>query len=155
MYIKSLFIHDPLYCFFSVSVCSTTCSAFFASLPSPISFVSCLSTLLGARSYRLRTSSVTSRRSWRRRNPPAKPMGSVALLEKVDVCKSTRQARATVDGDADIRDTVAITQQHGGILEGREVVVQFSNTTYRAMAENKPSIHAASPCDGRRGCGHP
>jgi RNA recognition motif-containing protein len=24
--------------------------------------------------------------------------------------------------------TQAITQQHGGILEGREVVVQFSNT---------------------------
>ncbi|KAJ5472213.1 hypothetical protein N7530_006214 [Penicillium desertorum] len=35
--------------------------------------------------------------------------------------------------------TEAITQQHGGILEGREVVVQFSNTTYRAMADTKPS----------------
>ncbi|OQE13310.1 hypothetical protein PENFLA_c050G08509 [Penicillium flavigenum] len=35
--------------------------------------------------------------------------------------------------------TQAITQQHGGILEGREVVVQFSNTTYRAMADTKPS----------------
>ncbi|CAG8023857.1 unnamed protein product [Penicillium nalgiovense] len=35
--------------------------------------------------------------------------------------------------------TQAITQQHGGIMEGREVVVQFSNTTYRALADNKPS----------------
>ncbi|OQE07045.1 hypothetical protein PENVUL_c015G08785 [Penicillium vulpinum] len=35
--------------------------------------------------------------------------------------------------------TQAITQQHGGIMEGREVVVQFSNTTYRSMADNKPS----------------
>ncbi|KAJ5153829.1 uncharacterized protein N7500_009268 [Penicillium coprophilum] len=35
--------------------------------------------------------------------------------------------------------TEAITQQHGGIMEGREVVVQFSNTTYRSMAESKPS----------------
>ncbi|KAJ6128065.1 hypothetical protein N7471_009282 [Penicillium samsonianum] len=35
--------------------------------------------------------------------------------------------------------TEAITQQHGGIMEGREVVVQFSNTTYRSMAEAKPS----------------
>ncbi|KAJ5210039.1 hypothetical protein N7491_009852 [Penicillium cf. griseofulvum] len=35
--------------------------------------------------------------------------------------------------------TEAITQQHGGIMEGREVVVQFSNTTYRSMAEQKPS----------------
>ncbi|KAJ5520856.1 hypothetical protein N7463_001309 [Penicillium fimorum] len=35
--------------------------------------------------------------------------------------------------------TEAITQQHGGIMEGREVVVQFSNSTYRSMAESKPS----------------
>ncbi|CAG8909850.1 unnamed protein product [Penicillium egyptiacum] len=35
--------------------------------------------------------------------------------------------------------THAITQQHGGILEGREVVVQFSNTVYRSMADSKPS----------------
>ncbi|CAI7590328.1 unnamed protein product [Penicillium glandicola] len=35
--------------------------------------------------------------------------------------------------------TEAITQQHGGIMEGREVVVQFSNTTYRSIADNKPS----------------
>lgn len=35
--------------------------------------------------------------------------------------------------------TEAITQQHGGVFEGREVVVQFSNTTYRSMADSKPS----------------
>ncbi|KAJ5781156.1 hypothetical protein N7457_006316 [Penicillium paradoxum] len=35
--------------------------------------------------------------------------------------------------------TSAITQQHGGILEGREVVVQFANTTYKSQADRKPS----------------
>ncbi|KAG0154531.1 hypothetical protein PDIDSM_99 [Penicillium digitatum] len=35
--------------------------------------------------------------------------------------------------------TEAITQQHGGILEGREVVVQFSNSTYRTALDGKPS----------------
>ncbi|KAF7516545.1 hypothetical protein PCG10_002069 [Penicillium crustosum] len=35
--------------------------------------------------------------------------------------------------------TEAITQQHGGVFEGRDLVVQFSNTVYRSMADNKPS----------------
>ncbi|KGO78290.1 Transcription factor, fungi [Penicillium italicum] len=35
--------------------------------------------------------------------------------------------------------TEAITQQHGGIFEGREVVVQFSNSTYRTALDGKPS----------------
>ncbi|KOS48579.1 hypothetical protein ACN38_g442 [Penicillium nordicum] len=34
--------------------------------------------------------------------------------------------------------TEAIRQQHGGVFEGREVVVQFSNTTYRSMTDNSP-----------------
>jgi RNA recognition motif-containing protein len=35
--------------------------------------------------------------------------------------------------------TNAITQQHGGIFEGREVVVQFANTTYKSQPDRKPS----------------
>ncbi|CRL24752.1 Nucleotide-binding, alpha-beta plait [Penicillium camemberti] len=35
--------------------------------------------------------------------------------------------------------TEAITQQHGSVFEGRNLVVQFSNTIYRSMADTKPS----------------
>ncbi|OQD69169.1 hypothetical protein PENPOL_c002G08550 [Penicillium polonicum] len=35
--------------------------------------------------------------------------------------------------------TEAISQMHGSIFEGRNVVVQFSNTIYRSMADNKPT----------------